>query len=278
MKHKNHQKQGSYMWWSQLINSFRVIWSKRFLKVFIFDLLVIITFITIFSSVTIKIKEAAPSLDKIGPLAQQLIDTVQKTQTEITGENIELIKINANIIKSVSYKFFIIVAKYVIASLLLLSLLIYPFRFFGWSALVYRKVFLKMLGRFYILRTIWASVWIIIILLTIWSFKFPSNTIISLVEILLFLYFGIFLNLIFFNGGTRFKQLVRCFLLGIRIKSLIWLGTVLLIIYSGALISKMLIGINILFVFVALILIALVSPWSKSYLTMIYPFTERTKR
>ncbi len=278
MKRKKPKELFLLNWWRQLINSFRSIWSKRFLKVFFFDLLVLVAFILIFSSVTIKIKDASPTLDQIGPLAQQLIDTIQKSQTEIVGANLEIVRHNASMIKSVAYGFFFSVAKQAIIGLLLLALFIYPFRFIGWGALVPHKSDIRLLGKFYALRIAWASIWLAIILMTAWFIKFPVNAIVVSIEIILFLYFGVFLNLIFFNGGIRIKQLVRCFLLGIKIKTLIWLGTLILVVAIGTAISTLLLKINLIFTLLILVFISLISPWSKIYLTAIYHYDKQTRQ
>jgi len=252
------------------LNSFKNIYSKRFAKSFVFETLAVIAFILIFSYFAVKIQHLAPKLKDIAPLAQQTIDTLQNSKTEITDSNVALIKENASLIKTLAYSFFFSAAKYLFAAFLSLSFFVYGLKFISWSALTDRKFNIRMLGKFYLLRMLWAVVWLFIMISTALIFEFYTNVIIIFIELILYFNFGILLNFVFFTHGARLKYLFRCFILGSRPEAGIWLALIILVFLSAIFISKLLILFNFYFVLFAILIILLFFPWSKIYLLQIY--------
>jgi hypothetical protein len=243
--------------------SFSNIFSKKFLKSTLFDLLTIIAIILIvyvcsntINSISIK---AFPDLLKINDLKQ----SDEQAFYDAVAENIPAFD------KILWWSLAIIL----LGSLILLFLIAL---FYGkaWCVGLKKKFNPKFLKKYYLLNLLWLLFWLIILLLTVNIFVTAIAAIILLVEMLLFFYLDPILRAMFDDDKSLLRNFAELFRIGKRIHWFVFFIISSIIIAFILMAIAGIITIPVLFMIALIVFILLFLGWMRNYIIEIVSFMK----
>jgi hypothetical protein len=249
--------------WKAFLSSFSNIFSKKFLKSALFDLLTIIAIILvvnvcllIINSISIK---AFPNLLNI----YDLKDTNEQAFNDAVADY-------GPVLNKIFWWSLVIIS---LGSLILLFLISI---FYGkaWCIGLKKKFNAKFLRKYYLLNLLWALFWLIILLLTINIFVTTAAAIILLIEMLLFFYLDPVLRAVFDEHKSILRNFADLFRIGKRIHWFVFFIISAFIIAFILMAIAGIINIPILFIIVLTVFILLFVGWMRNYIIELVSFMK----
>jgi len=243
--------------------SFSNIFSKKFLKSALFDLLTIIAIILLVNVCLLIINNLSI---KAFP---NLLNIYELKQADEQAFN-DAVAQYGPVLNKIFWWSLVIILLGTFILLFLIAL------FYGnaWCVALKKKFSAKFLKKYYLLNLLWALFWLIILLLTVNIFVTAIAAIILLIEMLLFFYLDPVLRAVFDDDKSLLRNFAELFRIGKKLHWFIFFIISAIIIAFILMAIAGIITIPVLFMIALIVFILLFLGWMRNYIIELVSFMK----